>query len=884
MKRIINRWLRAFLCLVLIGATACSDDDTEPASDVPVTPTLSTENLPDTGLKFLYSAQTVHTFTMSVDAPWEITKTAGWFVVTPTKGEAGQNIAVTVTATLNEGIVRDGEFTIRANSGNNIHPCLAEKTVSLSQDAYLGAGIVITGLDERMLVFEAEDDQPVTFKVNASYDWTLTATDESWVTVTPKSGQADVETQVSITPRANTVNEQHLSTVTITAGDAGFDENTATEVIELVQAAYMPMDTHAEGYEFFNDDFSWITANWVEPYTKYGWPSVKIDGTNGNEPSLDTEGLSAVVATQGYTYTESTYAHYEGYVKLGKTANQGAITIPALDGIDADRGATLLVRFNAAIYSSAGGTVDNGDDKMNISIVGPGTIGGLVDTETTVQIDNVWSWTRYSFVVYGATAETKITFGSERTVKCRLYLDDISVTRAKDEGAEAPAPEAIETPLDKEFINNSAPELFNAQGQVIGDGGTLKCSVRVNKAWTAETDCDWLTITSVRCGDIDPDSQTGANNGATLADGVATVKATALPYNNTKVEIAVNPGLVRTGHIIIKADGAEIENIAITQESGEVMTITGLTDNTLELGDAAGSEMQFTVKAPYSWKVDKPDTDSWYTVTPAEGAANTVTQITVKAAAQNTSFRKTGEFTIAAARPDGTTMTTEISLSQHFATLGSVKWDKSSPVQWSFSAGDMYKYSPDFNGGPADEKQNNTVMAETGPGYLSYTHTAPSDPDGKCARIVGGTGHPYITGGWPGDYWTFTVPVTSLEAGTKVHFLAITRTSGTGHKYWRMEYNDGGTWKPAGTVLNETVNGENISYTHAMNADGKTNITVDVTATYANTITDGNIEFRFVCVLNWQASGKGALENPNGGTMRWAGAGVADSPRIEIVP
>lgn len=46
----------------------------------------------------------------------------------------------------------------------------------------------------------------------------------------------------------------------------------------------------------------------------------------------------------------------------------------------------------------------------------------------------------------------------------------------------------------------------------------------------------------------------------------------------------------------------------------------------------------------------------------------------------------------------------------------------------------------------------------------------------------------------------------------------------------------------------------------------------------------GNIEFRFVCAANWQANGKGALTKPNGGTIRWGGAGTADSPRIQIVP
>ena len=110
----MNKWLWSLLCVTLLGAAACSDDDTEGDSGNPIPPALSTENLPDAGLKFLYSALTPHTFTMNVDAPWEITKTAGWFVVTPNKGEAGQNIQVTVTPALNQGEARDGEFMRQA--------------------------------------------------------------------------------------------------------------------------------------------------------------------------------------------------------------------------------------------------------------------------------------------------------------------------------------------------------------------------------------------------------------------------------------------------------------------------------------------------------------------------------------------------------------------------------------------------------------------------------------------------------------------------------------------------------------------------------------------------------------------------------------------------
>ena len=807
----MNKWLWSLLCVTLLGAAACSDDDTEGDSGNPIPPALSTENLPDAGLKFLYSALTPHTFTMNVDAPWEITKTAGWFVVTPNKGEAGQNIQVTVTPALNQGEARDGEFTIRANSGNNLHPCLTEKSIPLSQDAYLAAGIVITGLEERLLAFEAEDTDPVVFTVEASYDWTLTVENDTWLTVAPKSGKAGSAAEVTITPKANTTDERRESKITITAGDAEFGENTAEEIIELVQAPYMPKDTHTEGYVFFSDDFQWIPDNWVSPYTKYGWPSVSIDGTNGNEFALSTDGMKEAVAAKGYTYTPSVYARYEGHVKLGKTANMGAITIPALTGIDAGKAATLLVQFDAAAYSSAGGAVDNGDDHMDVTIKGPGTIGDLVETTALVEVKNVWEWTRYSLIVYGATNETRITFGSEREVKCRLYLDNITVTRAKDENPEAPAPEALVTPLDKEIVNTSDPSLFDANSMVVAEGGTLTCSVRVNKAWTAETDCDWLTITTVRCGDADPSTVTGANNGASLSNGVATVKATGLPYVTTKVEVGRNSGgESRTGHIIIKSEGAEIEKVAVTQAAeGTSVTgivITGLTENQIpEFAADATAETTFTVRADTDWTIEVPVAETWYSVTPLSGAANTDVTVTVTPT-PNTGGARDGSFTIQSG-----TNTETILLSQ--APSASALH-----FEWSF---------------PATAEENNLVSrterwykSDDGKARIDAVRAVdnPSNPDmsyslgydNEIGRIL-------MYGFALDDYWLFTLPVKNFKANTTLNLRALISSSASGPKFYILEYSADGqaSWTSVNTTSIEDKSAKDtalrtIVYTHMM--------------------------------------------------------------------
>lgn len=859
----MNKWLWSLLCVTLLGAAACSDDDTEGDSGNPIPPALSTENLPDAGLKFLYSALTPHTFTMNVDAPWEITKTAGWFVVTPNKGEAGQNIQVTVTPTLNQGEARDGEFTIRANSGNNLHPCLTEKSIPLSQDAYLAAGIVITGLDERLLAFEAEDTDPVVFTVEASYDWTLTVENETWLTVAPKSGKAGSAAQVTITPKANTTDERRESKITITAGDAEFGENTAEEIIELVQAPYMPKDTHTEGYVFFSDDFQWIPDNWVSPYTKYGWPSVSIDGTNGNEFALSTDGMKEAVAAKGYTYTPSVYARYEGHVKLGKTANMGAITIPALTGIDAGKAATLLVQFDAAAYSSAGGAVDNGDDHMDVTIEGPGTIGDLVETSALVEVKNVWEWTRYSLIVYGATNETRITFGSEREVKCRLYLDNITVTRAKDENPEAPAPEALVTPLDKEIVNTSDPSLFDANSMVVAEGGTLTCSVRVNKAWTAETDCDWLTITTVRCGDADPSTVTGANNGASLSNGVATVKATGLPYVTTKVEVGRNSGgESRTGHII-KSEGAEIEKVAVTQAAeGTSVTgivITGLTENQIpEFAADATAETTFTVRADTDWTIEVPAAETWYSVTPLSGAANTDVTVTVTPT-PNTGGARDGSFTIQSG-----TNTETILLSQ--APSASALH-----FEWSF---------------PATAEENNMVSrterwykSDDGKARIDAVRAVdnPSNPDmsyslgydNEIGRIL-------MYGFALDDYWLFTLPVKNFKANTTLNLRALISSSASDPKFYILEYSADGqaSWTSVNTTSIEDKSAKDtalrtIVYTHMMpDTPANGDVIVDDDITIPTAVADGNIYLR-LRVCDAMAGNKAKNIVPaNGGTTR----------------
>ena len=197
-------------------------------------------------------------------------------------------------------------------------------------------------------------------------------------------------------------------------------------------------------------------------------------------------------------------------------------------------------------------------------------------------------------------------------------------------------------------------------------------------------------------------------------------------------------------------------------------------------------------------------------------------------------------------------------------------------IQWGFDASLMDAYKASF------ENENNFKANIAGVGSLSWNSLPENialDADGKKSQLIGGTGQPYVTGVWPGDYWEFTAPLKNVPAGNVVTFTALTRISGTGQKYWRMDWSvDGTTWTPVKPLETETETGTNAQYTHiAPTSD----VQVTESFTLPEAVADGTLKIRFTCAANWQGNGKGALAAPNGGTHRWSGT-AETGPKITI--
>jgi hypothetical protein len=162
-----------------------------------------------------------------------------------------------------------------------------------------------------------------------------------------------------------------------------------------------------------------------------------------------------------------------------------------------------------------------------------------------------------------------------------------------------------------------------------------------------------------------------------------------------------------------------------------------------------------------------------------------------------------------------------------------------------------------------------------GQGMLTYVQIDKNEIDvnDKARRICGSTGEPYVEGQWVGDSWNLTAEAT-IPAGSLVGASFASRASGTGLKYWIVEYLDGDTWKPALPTQTVEVNGETITY----NVEHMNTANFEINFVVSTTVDMSVFHVRETCLSNAQAKAGDLLEAPNGGTMRLKGGDL--SPKI----
>ena len=373
-----------------------------------------------------------------------------------------------------------------------------------------------------------------------------------------------------------------------------------------------------------------------------------------------------------------------------------------------------------------------------------------------------------------------------------------------------------------------------------------------SEAWVLTSNDSWYTFTPERGN----------------ANEETTVTVTATEANAT--------GALKKGKLTLNAGMSVIDVEVVQGAAGSILSpfISVVGGNYYEVTPEAGN---YTVEVQTNVEFTAVSESDWITIVPA---AETKALVEVK------------PLEIAVAASPGEARTGKVVLKNEEEGLETVLYvvQKQAPlhVEWLFTKANMTSdgYQATFTGAFKTAGDNGLYVAANvkGNGKLTFVQIDKTglDVNNKVSQSVGSTGHPTANGVWPGDYWLFEAhDGHTYPAGTKVNIDYITRTSATGMKWWRVEYLDGGEWKPAfATQEGTTAAGEKVQYNVMMNADGNTNVHVNCTVTYSAPVS--SVQFRMLCLANDQAQGKGALEAPNGGTCRIAGA-AGTSPVIKVV-
>lgn len=385
------------------------------------------------------------------------------------------------------------------------------------------------------------------------------------------------------------------------------------------------------------------------------------------------------------------------------------------------------------------------------------------------------------------------------------------------------------------------PELLTFNGT---PGAPKTVTVKSDYDWTISTAYDWLHL------DVE--------------GGVAGEETTVTVTCDESELSELREGTIR----IVSEDSEKVINV-VQSAAGQILDpfISISTGNLLEVNAEEGeSDIKVQYNTEYEVQVDA----DWLTLTPVTTRALVEwDEYVLTRTANESEAPRTGTVRF---YNDAKKLEAVVTVVQE----GKEVIFDNNLIQWGFDAALMDSYKDSF------EKDNSFKSNVAGVGYLSW-HNLPEnvalDTDGKKSQLIGGTGQPYVTGVWPGDYWEFTFPVRNVPAGNVVTFSALHRISGTGQKYWRMDWSvDGTTWTPVKALETETETGTNAQYTHiAPTSD----ILLTESFKLPEAIAEGDIRIRFTCVANWQGNGKGALKAPNGGTHRWSGT-AETGPKITV--
>lgn len=250
-----------------------------------------------------------------------------------------------------------------------------------------------------------------------------------------------------------------------------------------------------------------------------------------------------------------------------------------------------------------------------------------------------------------------------------------------------------------------------------------------------------------------------------------------------------------------------------------------------------------------TWDWTVSSSDSWLSLVDGSGAEirgggmnASVQRLYVKAGLNMTSSVRTGTLTFSSV--DGT-QTAAVNVSQSPALAADAS-------KWVFTSTGTGKYTDFWTSPshiiPATDGTSGTISAVRGEAnaMVPFTYSVSS-------------GKPYVGTLVKDDCLLFSMPVEGLEAGTWFQFNAIIGSKTNAHKYFVLEYLDGGQWKSVEGNLRTASEDASLKYTF-MNSGVQSGTDYQHASVFQmfrveNALAEGTLEVRLRAVGTYTCSG-----------------------------
>ena len=522
---------------------------------------LTVDNQTSTSVTFDKKDADSKTFSVESNVSWEVNSDESWCTVSPKSGSNNGTVTVNVTANPSS-TERTATVTVK---GGGI-----TRTVKVTQAG--GIVLLVNNSTSTTVNFDKKDASSKTFSVESNVSWEVSS-DQSWCTVSPKSGSNNGTVTVNVT--ANTGSTERKATVTVKGGGITrtVTVTQAGEIVLLVNnstSTTVNFDKKDASSKTFSveSNVSWEVSsdqNWCTVSPKSGSNNGTVTVNVTANPNSTERKATVKVTGGGITRTATVTQAGEAFL----TVDNNTSTTVTFDKENADS-------KNFSIESNVSWDVNS---DQNWCTVSPSS-GKDYRTVTVYVTANPNSTQR--------TATVTVTGGN--------ITRYVTVTQA-----------AAEEKYLRVYEENSFS--FDRKSSI------SNFRIESNVSWTINRSSlpDWLTLTQYF----------GSND--------ARVSATVKPNNDEGPRYA---------DITVSGDGVASKTIHVSQ-TGVTLSIS---PGQLEL-DGEGNSKSMTINCNGDWTINYGDYPSWCTIASSSRSGSGTKTIYI-AAEKNTGEERYGTITV----------------------------------------------------------------------------------------------------------------------------------------------------------------------------------------------------------------------------------------------